>query len=292
MFTGSMVALVTPLDEAGNVDYKSLQSLVEYHVNAGTSAIISMGTTGESATLSVDEHVEVVLKTIAFAAGRIKVIAGTGANATHEAIEFNKRFANTGIVACLTVTPYYNRPTQEGLYQHFKAIAESADVPQILYNVPARTGVDLLPETVARLAALPNIIGIKDATGDLVRVNKTRELCGENFIQLSGDDLSGLDFVALGGHGVISVTANIAAKEMATMFKLALDGQLEEARAIDRRLLSLHKHLFIESSPTPVKWAAKQLGLINTAQLRLPLVDLSEAGEPVVRQALVDAGLL
>ncbi|WP_087019423.1 4-hydroxy-tetrahydrodipicolinate synthase [Thaumasiovibrio subtropicus] len=292
MFTGSMVALVTPLDEAGNVDYKSLQNLVEYHVNAGTSAIISMGTTGESATLSVEEHVEVVLKTIAFAAGRIKIIAGTGANATHEAIEFNQRFANTGIDGCLTVTPYYNRPTQEGLYQHFKAIAESADVPQILYNVPARTGVDLLPETVARLAKLPNVIGIKDATGDLARVNKTRELCGENFIQLSGDDLTGLDFVALGGHGVISVTANIAAADMAEMFKLALDGQIEEARLIDRRLSALHKNLFIESSPTPVKWAAKQLGLIENAQLRLPLVDLSDAAEPVVRQALVDAGLL
>ncbi|WP_413113929.1 4-hydroxy-tetrahydrodipicolinate synthase [Thaumasiovibrio sp. DFM-14] len=292
MFKGSMVALITPLDAAGNVDYKSLQRLVEYHIEAGTDAIISMGTTGESATLSVDEHVEVVLKTIAFAAGRVQVIAGTGANATHEAVDFNKRFANTGISGCLTVTPYYNRPTQEGLYQHFKAIAESADVPQILYNVPARTGVDLLPETVARLAKLPNIVGIKDATGDLKRVSITRELCGHDFIQLSGDDQTGLDFVALGGHGVISVTANIAAKEMATMFGLALNGQLEEARAIDRRLMPLHKNLFIESSPTPVKWAATQLKLIESPVVRLPLVALSEQGKSTISTALTDSGLL
>nr|WP_086941212.1 4-hydroxy-tetrahydrodipicolinate synthase [Thaumasiovibrio occultus] len=292
MFTGSMVALITPLDASGNVDYQSLQKLVEYHVEAGTSAIIAMGTTGESATLSVDEHVEVVLKTIAFAAGRIPVIAGTGANATHEAVDFNKRFANTGIVACLSVTPYYNRPTQEGLYQHYKAIAESADVPQILYNVPGRTGVDLKPETVARLAKLDNIIGVKDATGDLSRVNTTRELCGPDFIQLSGDDATGLDFVALGGHGVISVTANLAAADMATMFKLALAGKIDEARVIDRRLMSMHKNLFIESSPTPVKWAAKEMGLIANAHLRLPLVPLSDAAQPIVRQALLDAGLL
>ncbi|MDV5172390.1 4-hydroxy-tetrahydrodipicolinate synthase [Photobacterium rosenbergii] len=292
MFSGSMVALITPLDEAGEVDYASLASLVEYHIAAGTDAIVAVGTTGESATLTVDEHVKVVLKTLEYAQGRIPVIAGTGANATHEAITFSKLFSGTGVAGCLTVTPYYNKPTQEGLYQHFKAIAEATDLPQILYNVPGRTAVDLLPETVARLAKIENIVGIKDATADLSRVQKTRELCGEDFIQLSGDDATGLDFVAKGGHGVISVTANVAAADMAQMFKLALSGQMDAAIDINQRLMPLHKQLFVESNPIPVKWAAHQLGLVSHGTLRLPLTELSESAQPAVAEALKDANVL
>lgn len=292
MFSGSMVALITPLNEAGEVDYASLAKLVDYHIAAGTDAIVAVGTSGESATLTVDEHVKVVLKTLDYAKGRVPVIAGTGANATHEAITFSKLFSGTGVAGCLTVTPYYNKPTQEGLFQHYKAIAEATDLPQILYNVPGRTAVDLLPETVARLAKIDNIVGIKDATGDLSRVQKTRELCGEGFIQLSGDDATGLDFVAQGGHGVISVTANVAAADMAKMFKLALSGQFDAAKEINERLMPLHKHLFVESNPIPVKWAAHKLGLIEHGYLRLPLTELSESAHPVVIQALKDADVL
>ena len=292
MFKGSMVALLTPLDSAGEVDYVGLKTLVDYHINAGTSAIIAVGTTGESATLTVDEHIKVVLKTLEYVDGRVPVIAGTGANATHEAITITKLFSGTGVAACLSVTPYYNKPTQEGLFQHYKAIAEATDIPQILYNVPGRTAVDLLPETVARLAKIDNIIGIKDATADLSRVKKTRELCGEDFIQLSGDDATAVDFVAEGGHGVISVTANIAAADMAQIFTLALSGQIDAAREINQRLMPLHSHLFVEANPIPVKWAAHQLGLIENGELRLPLTVLSESQQPIVKQALLDAGVL
>ncbi|HIF9343290.1 TPA: 4-hydroxy-tetrahydrodipicolinate synthase [Photobacterium damselae] len=292
MFSGSIVALITPLDAAGEVDYDNLRSLVEYHIAAGTTAIVAVGTTGESATLTVDEHIKVVLKTIEFANGRIPVIAGSGANATHEAVTMVKLFAGTGVAACLSVTPYYNKPTQEGLYQHYKAIAEATEIPQILYNVPGRAGVDLLPETVARLAKLDNIIGIKDATADLARVKKTRELCGPDFIQLSGDDATGIEFMAEGGHGVISVTTNIAAKEMAAMYQFALDGDFEQAQHINQQLMPLHEKLFVEANPIPVKWAALQLGMINNGTLRLPLTELSATAQPVVKQALKDANLL
>ncbi|OBU31146.1 4-hydroxy-tetrahydrodipicolinate synthase [Photobacterium kishitanii] len=292
MFSGSMVALLTPFDPSGEVDYIGLQKLVDYHIKAGTTAIIAVGTTGESTTLTVDEHIKVVLKTLEYVDGRIPVIAGTGANATHEAVTITKLFSGTGIAACLSVTPYYNKPTQEGLYQHYKAIAEATDIPQILYNVPGRTAVDLLPETVARLAKLDNIIGIKDATGDITRVKKTRELCGADFIQLSGDDATGVDFVAEGGHGVISVTANIAAAAMATMFNLALEGKIEAAQEINQRLMPLHTKLFVEANPIPVKWAAYQMGLIEHDNLRLPLTVLSESQQPIVKQALIDASVL
>ncbi|WP_340642221.1 4-hydroxy-tetrahydrodipicolinate synthase [Photobacterium damselae] len=292
MFSGSIVALITPLDAAGEVDYDNLRSLVEYHIAAGTTAIVAVGTTGESATLTVDEHIKVVLKTIEFANGRIPVIAGSGANATHEAVTMVKLFVGTGVAACLSVTPYYNKPTQEGLYLHYKAIAEATEIPQILYNVPGRTGVDLLPETVARLAKLDNIIGIKDATADLARVKKTRELCGPDFIQLSGDDATGIEFMAEGGHGVISVTTNIAAKEMAAMYQFALDGDFEQAQHINQQLMPLHEKLFVEANPIPVKWAALQLGMINNGTLRLPLTELSATAQPVVKQALKDANLL
>lgn len=291
MFSGSIVALLTPFNHLDEVDYDSLKNLVEYHIKSGSSGIVAVGTTGESATLTVEEHVKVVNKTVEFAAGRIPVIAGTGANATHEAVTFSRLLNDSGVAGCLSVTPYYNKPTQEGLYLHYKAIAEVSEVPVILYNVPGRTAVDLLPETIGRLSQLDNIVGVKDATGDLSRVDKIRELCGDEFILLSGDDLTGLDFVKRGGNGVISVTNNIAAAEMAQMFKLAAEGQLDEADAINQKLMPLHKHLFIEASPIPVKWAALQLGLIAEGPLRLPLTELTESSQAIVGQALKDAGI-
>nr|WP_321282158.1 4-hydroxy-tetrahydrodipicolinate synthase [uncultured Vibrio sp.] len=289
MFSGSIVALITPFKADGEVDFDSLQKLVEYHIESGSDGIVAVGTTGESATLTIEEHVKVVNKAVEFADGRIPVIAGTGANATHEAVTFSKLLADSGIAGFLSVTPYYNKPTQEGLYLHYKAIAEASDVPLILYNVPGRTAVDMQPETVARLSKLDNIVGIKDATGDLDRVAIHRELCGEDFILLSGDDATGLDFVKLGGNGVISVTNNIAAKDMADMFHLASEGKYEEAEAINERLMTLHKNLFVEASPIPVKWAAEKLGLIDDGSLRLPLTTLSKKMQPIVEQALTDA---
>lgn len=289
MFSGSIVALITPFNLDGEVDYVSLKKLVDYHVAAGTDGIVAVGTTGESSTLTIEEHVKVVSKTVEFAEGRIPVIAGTGANATHESVTFSRLLNNSGVSGCLSVTPYYNKPTQEGLYLHYKAIAEESDVPQILYNVPGRTAVDLLPETVARLAEIENIVALKDATGDLSRIAKHRELCGEDFILLSGDDATGLDFVRLGGQGVISVTNNVAAADMATMFRLAREGRFEEAEIINQRLMPLHKKLFTESSPIPVKWAAHKLGLIEYSGLRLPLTELSEASRPIVAQAMSEA---
>ncbi len=289
MFSGSIVALITPFTQDGEVDFVSLKKLVDYHVAAGSDGIVAVGTTGESATLTVEEHVKVVSKTVEFAEGRIPVIAGTGANATHESVTFSRLLNDSGIAGCLSVTPYYNKPTQEGLYQHYKAIAEVSDVPQILYNVPGRTAVDMHPETVARLAEIENIVALKDATGDLDRVKIHRELCGEDFILLSGDDSTGLDFVRLGGQGVISVTNNIAAKEMATMFRLAKEGRYAEAEAINNQLMPLHKNLFVESSPIPVKWAAHKLGLIANGDLRLPLTELSEQARPIVAQAMTES---
>lgn len=292
MFTGSIVALITPMDEKGHVCRSSLKKLIDYHVDAGTSAIVSVGTTGESATLSHDEHGDVVMLTLELADGRIPVIAGTGANATSEAISLTKRFENSGIVGCLTVTPYYNRPTQEGLYQHFKAIAESTDLPQMLYNVPSRTGCDMLPETVGRLAVIKNIIGIKEATGNLSRVSQIKELVDNDFILVSGDDANALDFMQLGGHGVISVTANVAAHQMAEVCKLAAEGQFAKAREINQRLMPLHHKLFVEPNPIPVKWAAKELGLVATDTLRLPMTPIADASRPLIRDALKHAGLL
>eukprot|EP00487_Bulimina_marginata_P002825 TRINITY_DN1647_c0_g1_i1.p1 TRINITY_DN1647_c0_g1~~TRINITY_DN1647_c0_g1_i1.p1 ORF type:complete len:278 (+),score=80.54 TRINITY_DN1647_c0_g1_i1:43-876(+) len=267
----------------------ALKKLVEHHVAAGSDGLVAVGTTGESSTLTIEEHVKVVNKIVEFADGRIPVIAGTGANATHESVLFSRLLNGSGIAGCLSVTPYYNKPTQEGLYQHYKAIAEVSDVPQILYNVPGRTAVDLLPETVARLSEIENIVALKDATGDLDRIAIHRELCGEDFILLSGDDLTGLEFVKRGGDGVISVTNNVAAADMATMFKLAKEGKFEEAEAINERLMPLHKNLFVESNPIPVKWAVHKMGLIAEGGLRLPLTELSEPAQPVVAQAMTEA---
>ncbi|QXO18071.1 MULTISPECIES: 4-hydroxy-tetrahydrodipicolinate synthase [Vibrio] len=289
MFSGSIVALITPFNSDGEVDYRSLKKLVDYHIDAGTDGIVSVGTTGESATLSIEEHVKVVEKTVEFSDGRIPVIAGTGANATHESVTFSRLLNNTGISGYLSVTPYYNKPTQEGLYQHYKVISQETDVPVILYNVPGRTAVDMKPETVARVAELKNIVALKDATGDLSRVALHRELCGKDFDLLSGDDATGLEFVKLGGQGVISVTNNVAAADMAKMMRLALEGKFEEAEVINQRLMALHKGLFVESSPIPVKWAAHKMGLIAEGDLRLPLTELSEQARPLVAQAMTEA---
>ena len=291
LLQGSIVALVTPMNNHGEVDFENLKQLVEYHVQAGTDAIVSVGTTGESATLSIEENVKVILKTVEFAAGRIPVIAGTGANATSEAVTMTKLLNNSGIVGCLSVVPYYNKPTQEGMYQHFKAIAECTDIPQILYNVPGRTGSDLLPETVGRLSAIPNIIGIKEATGDISRVQKIKQLAGKDFFVFSGDDASCLEAMKLGAEGVISVTSNVAPKVMAEMCRLARQGHFSEAETINQHLMPLHKNQFIESNPIPVKWACYKLGLIADPTLRLPLTLLSESAQPVVLDALNFAGL-
>ncbi|WP_295165266.1 4-hydroxy-tetrahydrodipicolinate synthase [uncultured Buchnera sp.] len=277
MFKGSIVALITPMDEKGQICRSSLKKLINYHIFNKTQAIVSVGTTGESATLSQEEHIHVVMLTLELSDERIPIIAGTGANATTEAISLTKRFEKSGISGCLTVTPYYNRPTQEGLYQHFKAISEHTELPQILYNVPSRTGCDLLPETVARLSQLKNIIGIKEATGDLSRINKIKELVQNDFLLISGDDATALDFMQLGGQGVISVTANIAAKEMRKMCSYALKGDFISARSVNKRLMLLHEALFIEPNPIPIKWLAKKIGLIKNDTLRLPMTPILDS---------------
>ncbi len=292
MFTGSLVALVTPMDTKGNVDQVSLKKLVEYHIANGTSGIVSVGTTGESATLDHHEHIDVIKRTIDYADGKINIIAGTGSNATKEAIELTNRVENIGVVGCLTVAPYYNKPTQEGLYQHFKAIAENTALPQILYNVPGRTSSDIKPETVGRLSKIKNIVALKDATGDLSRVYKTRKLVGNDFKLLSGDDSTFLDFMILGGDGVISVTANVAAKQVATICQLVENNQIHQARELNDKLASLHNNLFMEPNPTPVKWACAKLGLIENATIRLPLLSLTDASIPAVEKALKDANLI
>ncbi|WGE32658.1 4-hydroxy-tetrahydrodipicolinate synthase [Actinobacillus genomosp. 2] len=291
LFHGSIVALVTPMTH-GEVNYNELKKLVEYHVEAGTHGIVSVGTTGESTTLSIDENVKAIKKTVEFAAGRIPVIAGTGSNATSEAVTMTKLLNGSGVAGCLSVVPYYNKPTQEGMYLHYKAIAECTDLPQILYNVPGRTGSDLKPETIGRLAEIPNIVGVKEATGDLTRLPLIKQLAGEDFIFLSGDDATGFESMKLGGQGVISVTNNVAAADMAKMCELALAGKFEEAEAINQRLMALHHDLFIEANPIPVKWAAYKLGLISEPNLRLPLTTLSENAQPTVLAALQKAGLI
>ncbi|WP_288346259.1 4-hydroxy-tetrahydrodipicolinate synthase [uncultured Haemophilus sp.] len=291
LFHGSIVALITPMTH-GEGNYEELKNLVEHHVQAGTHAIVSVGTTGESTTLSIDENVKVIKKTVEFADGRIPIIAGTGSNATSEAVTMTKLLANSGVAGCLSVVPYYNKPTQEGMYQHYKAIAESTDLPQILYNVPGRTGSDLKPETIGRLSKIENIVGVKEATGDLSRLPLIKELAGKDFIFLSGDDATGLASMKLGGQGVISVTNNVAAADMAKMCELALSGKFEEAEAINQRLNALHHDLFVEANPIPVKWAAYKLGLVSEPNLRLPLTTLSEEVQPKVLAALKQAGLI
>ena len=291
MFRGSMVALVTPMHPDGSIDFDSLSRLVDFHVENGTSAIVSVGTTGESATLDEIEHCETIRRTVEMADQRIPVIAGTGANSTTEAITLTRCAMQAGADACLLVTPYYNKPTQEGLYQHHKAIAEAVPIPQILYNVPGRTACDMLPATVGRLAKVSNIIGIKEATGDLSRVAAIRELCGDNFDMYSGDDATGTEFMLQGGDGVISVTNNVAPRAMADMCAAALAGDRERALELNRPLQGLHEKLFVESNPIPVKWALYEMGMIP-AGIRLPLTFLSEQYHEDVRAAMREAGVI
>ncbi len=291
MFHGSMVALVTPMNDDGSLDVPALQRLIDFHVENGTDAIVAVGTTGESPTLDMDEHCKVIRLTVEHCRGRIPVIAGTGANATTEAIELTRYAAKAGVDACLLVTPYYNKPTQEGLYRHHKAIAEAVPIPQILYNVPGRTACDMLPETVERLAAIPNIVGIKEATGNLDRTSEILRRCGDKFEVYSGDDATALDSILLGAKGDISVTANVAPQLMHEMCVLALAGKEQEARAINARLIPLHRDLFIEANPIPVKWALNTMCLIKGG-IRLPLTPLSEKYHDTVRQAMRAAGAI
>lgn len=291
MFSGSMVALVTPMTADGSLDSDSLHNLIEFHIESGTDAIVAVGTTGESATLTVAEHCDVVGQVVEQVNGRIPVIAGTGSNSTIEAIELTQHARDLGVDAALLVTPYYNRPTQEGLYQHYKAIAEAVDVPQILYNVPSRTACDLLPETVARLADIPSIIGIKEATGDLSRVEQINTLCQTKMELYTGEDANTVDFILAGGQGVISVTANVAPAAMHDMCAAALDNDEIEARQINKDLALLHQGLFVEANPIPVKWALAEMGKIPTG-IRLPMTELSEQYHQPVRDALVAANVL
>jgi len=286
-----MVALVTPMHADNSVDFESLAGLIEFHIASGTQAIISMGTTGESATLDLDEHCEVMRRSVEIAGGRIPIIAGTGANSTTEAIELTECAKSGGADACLLVTPYYNKPTQEGLYLHHKKIAETVSIPQILYNVPGRTAVDMQTETVRRLSEVPNIIAIKDATGDLGRLAEMQSVLKDDFGIYSGDDETGTAFMLRGGHGVISVTANVAPKIMAEMCKAALSGDREKAEELNRPLLGLHKNLFVEANPIPVKWALAEMKMMGYS-IRLPLTQLSENYHQVVRDAMNQAGVI
>ncbi|CAM3783725.1 4-hydroxy-tetrahydrodipicolinate synthase [Pseudomonas reidholzensis] len=291
MIAGSMVALVTPMDAQGRLDWDSLGKLVDFHLEKGTHAIVAVGTTGESATLDVEEHIQVIEFVVKRVAGRIPVIAGTGANSTSEAVHLTQNAKNAGADACLLVVPYYNKPTQEGLYLHFKHIAESVDIPQILYNVPGRTSCDMQAETVIRLSSVPNIIGIKEATGDLARAKAIIDGVSKDFIVLSGDDPTAVELILLGGKGNISVTANVAPREMADLCEAALAGNAEKARAINEALMPLHKDLFCEANPIPVKWALVEMGLMHKG-IRLPLTWLSEHCHEKVRTALSQSGVL
>ena len=291
MFRGSMVALVTPMTDDGAIDEVALEALVEFHIENGTDAIVAVGTTGESATLDEEEHCFVIRRVVDITNGRIPVIAGTGSNSTTEAIDLTRCAKEAGADACLLVTPYYNKPTQEGLYLHHKAVAEAVDIPPILYNVPGRTAVDMQTATVARLAKIPNIIGIKEATGDIQRARDIIAACDAEFDLYSGDDASAMDFMLAGGHGVISVTANVAPKAMHDMCAAAIAGDEQTAKPINAALMSLHQDLFVEANPIPVKWALFEMGKIGPG-IRLPMTLLSEKYHGVVREALIKAGVI
>ncbi len=291
MISGSIVALVTPMDAQGALDWESLTRLVDFHVREGTNAIVAVGTTGESATLDVDEHVAVIRHVVREVAGRIPVIAGTGANSTREAIELTASAKAAGADACLLVTPYYNKPTQEGLYLHHKAIAEAVAIPQILYNVPGRTACDMLADTIARLSSVPNIIGVKEATGNLARAREVLDKVAPDFLVYSGDDATAVELMLMGGKGNISVTANVAPRAMSELCAAAMRGEAEAARAINQRLMPLHQQLFCEANPIPVKFALHEMGLIPQG-IRLPLTWLSQGCQEPLRQAMRQAGVL
>ncbi|HCK75560.1 MAG TPA: 4-hydroxy-tetrahydrodipicolinate synthase [Gammaproteobacteria bacterium] len=291
MFTGSMVAMVTPMHDDGSVDWTALERLVEHHIAQGTDAIVSVGTTGESATLDHDEHGEVIARTVKAVAGRIPVIGGTGANSTSEAISLTRNAADAGVDACLLVVPYYNKPPQEGLYQHFKAIAEAVAVPQILYNVPGRTAADMQNDITLRLADIENIVAIKDATNDLDRGRDLIDRAPEGFLIYSGEDGTACELMLSGGKGTISVTANAAPNLMHRMCQAAISGDADTARGLNGQLADLHKAMFVESNPIPAKWAVAQQGLIGGG-IRLPLVPLSPQSHDEVRSAMSGVGVL
>lgn len=291
MLKGSLVALVTPMLESGDIDYPKLEKLIDFHVDQGTNGLVIAGTTGESATLDFAEHCEFLNRSREIINQRLPMIAGSGANSTKEAIHLTDCALQAGADAALLVTPYYNKPTQEGLYQHHKAIADAVAIDQLLYNVPGRTACDMLPETVQRLAQIPNIIGIKEATGDLQRLAEIQNLVDASFVLLSGDDATTREFILQGGHGTISVTANVAPAKMAAMCRAAFQGEAEEALRIDREIEQLHKVLFVEANPIPVKWAVCEMGLCGPT-MRLPMTPLSSPYHDQLRQALQDAGAL
>jgi 4-hydroxy-tetrahydrodipicolinate synthase len=286
-----MVALVTPMTNNGEIDWPALKSLVDFHIEQGTNAIVAVGTTGESATLSVSEHCMVIKHVVDQVNGAIPVIAGTGANSPTEAIELTDAARVAGVDACLLVTPYYNKPTQEGLYQFHKLIAKSVAIPQILYNVPGRTACDMLNETVDRLASIDNIIGIKDATGDMARGRELIALCADRIAIYSGDDPTAAELMLAGAKGDISVTANVAPKLMAQLCAAAIAGDRENTQRINDQLMPVHNNLFLESNPIPVKWALHRMGLI-TEGIRLPLTVFSQDQQPILSQAMQQAGLI
>ena len=290
MFKGSLVAIVTPMDEEGGLDLDRFRTLLDFHIDQGTDGVVVVGTTGESPTVDFEEHHLLMRTAVDHVAGRIPVIAGTGANSTREAIDLSIYAKNAGVDACLSVAPYYNKPTQEGLYQHFRAIAEAVDIPHILYNVPGRTVSDIHNNTALRLAEIPNIIGIKDATGDIGRGSDLLQRAPSGFSIYSGDDVSALAFMLLGGHGVISVTANVAPRMMHDMCAAAFAGDLNTARALNSKLLRLHIDLFVEANPIPVKWAVAQMGLIGPG-IRLPLTPLSGQYHQLLREAMQSANI-
>jgi len=288
---GSLVALITPMQADGTVDYAGLERLIEHHIAAGTDGLVIAGTTGESATLATPEHIEVIRRSAEIINGRVPMIAGTGSNSTAQTIELSQSVDEFPVDGYLVVTPYYNKPTQEGLYQHYVAIADAVKKPVMLYNVPGRTAVDMLPETVARLSQHPKIFAIKEATGDLGRLVDIQKLVADDFMLYSGDDATAREFMLRGGHGVISVTTNVAPKQMAAMCAAALAGDAAKAAELDEPLSALHNDLFVEANPIPVKWAVARQGLCSGA-LRLPLTELSDAAQPAVEAALVKANAL
>ena len=291
MFEGSLVAIVTPMHEDGSLDFESMEELIEFHITNKTDAIVAVGTTGESATLDFNEHSEVIKTTISIINKRIPIIAGSGANSTSEALELTQRSKELGADACLLVTPYYNKPTQNGLYCHYKKIADEVSIPQILYNVPGRTSVDMLPDTVYKLSSHPNIIGIKEASGDLSRSSELLEKCSENISVFTGDDKTSMRDILMGFDGNISVTANIAPLEMHNMCVYAKNGDKKNADIINNKLDALHEKLFLESNPIPVKWALNRMGLIKKG-IRLPLTWMDTKFEESLEVSLIEAGII
>ncbi|MBQ9182775.1 MAG: 4-hydroxy-tetrahydrodipicolinate synthase [Neisseriaceae bacterium] len=291
MLTGSLVALVTPMLDNGAVDYDALKKMIDWQIAEGTDAIVAVGTTGESPTLTMEEHFQVIETTVKHAAGRVPVIAGTGANNTAEAVELSRHAESVGADYSLSVVPYYNKPSQEGIYQHFKTIAEKSSIPMILYNVPSRTIADMANSTVLRLAEIDNIVGVKDATGNIGRACELFKKAPKDFAIYSGDDSTAMAFLLCGGHGVITVCGNVAPKKFAQMCRYAMNGEIAAARQLNDELQDLHKDLFCEPSPAPTKWALKQLGMCGSFS-RLPIVDLTENGQAIVRRAMQAAGVI